>query len=91
MWQLVFLKFIDLFILAFNLLILIRVVASWINPGTVVGGWMRLVYELTEPVLGRVRRLLPRTAFLDLSPLVTFFLLQILQAAAHRFLGPALI
>lgn len=79
-------NFVNLFVLVFYLLIIARIVASWVFPHPDVHPISRLVYELTEPVLGAVRKLLPRSQFIDLSPLVTFFLLWILQAVVNRLL-----
>lgn len=77
--------FIDLFVTVFNLLILIRVVMSWIQPQP--GKFGQVIQDLTEPVLAPVRSLLPRSPIIDLAPLVTFFLLQLLQLLAHRLVG----
>jgi YggT family protein len=55
--------------LGLELLILARVILSWTDPagrGT-VAAW---VTGMTEPILAPIRRLLPRTGMLDLSPLV---------------------
>ncbi|MDD2332293.1 MAG: YggT family protein [Candidatus Cloacimonetes bacterium] len=60
----------------YNIIILIRVVMSWLvrdysNP------IFRFVYTITEPVLGRIRRLLPPMG-LDLSPIILYFIINIL-------------
>ena len=82
----ILISFIDLFVLCFNSLLLVRVVLSWFtNPGS--NRFMALLYELTEPILVPVRRLLPGAAGpVDWAPLVTFFLLQGLQYGAHYLL-----
>jgi len=62
---------------AFIVVILIRIVFSWVSPyptNTV----SRLAFQLTEPVLAPVRRLLPPTAGIDLSPLVVSIVVIIL-------------
>lgn len=86
MTRAVLLQFIALFVSTFNLLLLIRVVMSWVAPGS-TNSFVRLIYDLTEPVLAPVRKLLPGSGMIDLSPLVTFFLLQGLQLLAFRLLG----
>jgi YggT family protein len=51
------------------LILLGRVLLSWVDPRfeRPIG---RFVYDLTEPVLAPIRRLLPSTGMLDLSPLI---------------------
>ena len=64
----------------FNILILIRVLLTWIPVGggetirTVVG----LIYAATEPILAPIRRILPPMSGLDLSPIVAMVLLQVI-------------
>jgi YggT family protein len=82
----VFANFINLFVMVFDLVLLARVVVSWVNP-TLQGGLGRLLFDLTEPVLAPIRRLLPQSQFLDLSPLVAFLLLQLLVGAVNAALG----
>ena len=65
--------------------ILIRVILSWINsPNTMV--LAEIVYLLTEPMLGRIRRIVPPIAGLDLSPIVAFILLKILSIVILSYL-----
>jgi YggT family protein len=66
--------------------VLIRAFLSWIpisrnNPIIV------LIYEITEPVLGPVRRLLPNMGGLDLSPMVALILIQVLERVLLGILG----
>ena len=79
-------NFINLFVLAFNIILLARVIMSWFNP-TFDGRIGRLLFDLTEPLLAPIRRLLPRTAMLDFSPLVAFLLLELLSQFANRLGG----
>jgi YggT family protein len=60
-----------------------RIILSWfpIQPGTPLASIASILYQLTEPVLGPVRRLIPSVGMIDISPLVVFFGLQILQQA----------
>ena len=62
--------------------LLVRIVLSWfpLEPGgamATVNGYLRAV---TDPVLDPVRRLLPRTGMIDLSPLVVLIGIQVLTA-----------
>lgn len=66
----------------FSMLVLARVILSWVSPGSYNPG-SALVHQLTEPVLAPIRRLLPELGGLDLSPML--FLLAV--AFLSRLLG----
>jgi YggT family protein len=54
-----------------------RIILSWIDQA----GQMRItqiLYEITEPILLPIRRIMPNTGMLDLSPMVAIILLQLL-------------
>lgn len=58
-------------ITVFFVSILVQVVLSWVNPQAAYHNPLaRLVLQLNEPLLRPLRRLLPSTAGMDLSPLV---------------------
>jgi YggT family protein len=63
--------------LAVWLLIVGRVLLSWVDPGgrSQLGGF---VISATEPILSPIRRALPRTGMLDLSPLIVLIVLSVL-------------
>jgi YggT family protein len=63
--------------LAVWLLVLGRVLLSWFDPAgrTPVGAF---VISATEPILAPIRRSLPRTGMLDLSPLIVLIVLSVL-------------
>jgi YggT family protein len=60
-----------------SLAILIRVLLSWfpINPSNPV---VRLVFDITEPVLAPFRRVIPTIGMIDLSPLAAILVLNVL-------------
>jgi YggT family protein len=64
--------------------ILGRIVLSWfpVDRESVVATVQDVLVTLTEPVLGPVRRVLPRPGGipLDLSPIVVIFAIYVLQA-----------
>ena len=60
------------------LVVLGRVLMSWIDP-RLERPISRVLYRWTEPVLAPVRRALPQTGSLDLSPLVVLLGLGILM------------
>ena len=63
--------------------LIVRVISSWfqISP---YSRWIRWSYTLTEWMLRPIRRLLPPAGMFDLSPLVAFILLWLLQGAIGR-------
>ena len=77
--------FIDLFVGAYTLLLVGRVVMSFVTPngGRLLGG----LVQVTEPLIMPVRRIIPQTPGLDLAPLVTYILLRVVQYLVHRGLG----
>lgn len=69
---------------AFLVVILIRVVFSWVSPFP-TNPVSRLAWQLTEPVLGPIRRVLPPMSGIDLSPLVVWFAVIILLGFLRQF------
>ena len=76
------LTFARFFLLAFWLLILGRVLVSFVDPTgrSRIGAF---VVALTEPILAPVRRLIPSTGMLDFSPLVVILILGVLIRALN--------
>ena len=72
---------------AFIILILVRVVFSYISPYP-NNSVYRFVFQVTEPILGWVRRRLPPVSGIDLSPLVVTVAAYFLIAGL-RNLAPA--
>ena len=75
-------------LLAFFLwfMLIARVVLSWTNPmgGGRAGGLVAFVYQMTEPILAPIRRLLPPTGGLDWSPLIAMLLLGVVLRVVVR-------
>ncbi len=65
----------------FLVLLFVRMIFSWIpqNPDSGLAPISRIVYDLTEPVLAPVRRVVPNAGMFDLSFIVVFFLVLFLQ------------
>jgi YggT family protein len=70
----------------YYIVLLARVFMSWfpLQPGTAMASIASVIYQLTEPVMGPVRRLIPTIGMIDISPIVVFIGLQILQSAICR-------
>ena len=76
-------NFVQLLVLVLWALVLARVVVSWVDPqgrNTI----SRQVIALTEPFLAPIRRLLPATGALDLSPLILMLVLSMLIGVVGR-------
>lgn len=58
-------------------LLIVSVVMSWLSPGYSPFG--ALVNQLAEPMLAPFRRLLPAMGGLDLSPIVAFLAIKVVQ------------
>jgi len=71
-------ELISLIINIFLFAILIGVIISWINPGS-YNPAISLIHNLTEPLLGPVRRRMPDMGGLDLSPMVVMLGLVVLE------------
>ena len=66
-----------------ELLIIIRVVISWIRPNHIDPKWKKVlafIYNFTEPVLGPIRRLLPTNSIgIDFSPFIALIAIMIIR------------
>lgn len=75
---------------AYFLVLMARILLSWfpLAPGGLFAGIQSLVYALTEPVLGPLRRVIPAVGCggmgLDLSPLIVLVGIQIVQGMICR-------
>jgi YggT family protein len=75
-----FRNFIELLALALTVLILGRVLISWVDP-TGRGQAARFLIQTTEPILAPIRRVLPNTGMIDLSPMIMILLLTFIMQA----------
>lgn len=62
--------------------LLISVIASWIAAGS-YNPALILLQQVLEPVMRPVRRLLPDTGGIDISPIVVFLSIQVLEILLH--------
>ena len=63
-----------------ELLIVARVILSWVASPVSRNPLVQLVRQVTEPILAPIRSILPRTGMFDLSPMVALFALYALQS-----------
>lgn len=65
--------------------IVVRVISSWL-PISPYSPWVRWSYQLSEPVLAPFRRIIPSLGGLDISPIVAYILLNILESLMLRLM-----
>ncbi|MCL4458341.1 MAG: YggT family protein [Chloroflexi bacterium] len=73
-----FYNFIDLLFNALTIAILARALLSWFGIGP-ENPLVRLLYEVTEPILAPLRRVIPPLGMIDITPIVALFLLMFLH------------
>jgi|SwirhisoilCB2_FD_contig_31_23761117_length_491_multi_3_in_0_out_0_1 YggT family protein len=66
--------FVHWFVQIMTVAIILRAIFSWFSPGA-DNPIMRVLLEVTEPLLAPLRRILPSMGMLDLSPFVAILLL----------------
>jgi YggT family protein len=69
----------------YKYILLGSVIISWVNADP-YNPIVRFIRNITEPVLGRIRQFMPDTGMLDLSPLVAFFAIHLIQSAIARYI-----
>lgn len=70
-------RLVRMVLVLYMILILVGVILSWVGHG-VRHPIVPLIFQLTEPVLAPIRRVLPNLGGLDLSPLVAIIGIQFL-------------
>jgi YggT family protein len=72
------LNFVNILVQVLVIAIIARALLSWFNlrPDNPL---VRALYDVTEPILSPLRRIIPRVGMLDISPIVAILLLQALQ------------
>lgn len=64
----------------YALLILIRIIFSW-GRVSYSNRVMRFLVDVTEPLLGPLRRMIPPLGWIDISPIVAFIIIWLFQTA----------
>lgn len=70
-------NFVFLLATVLTVLILARVIISWVSPGS-GGAIAAFVYSATEPILAPIRSLMPSAAGFDFSPMIAILILQVI-------------
>lgn len=71
-------QILDMALTIYMWIIIIRALISWVNPDP-YNPIVRFLYTITEPVLYRVRSIMPFMGGLDLSPLIVIFAILFLK------------
>ncbi len=86
-FTLLLIQFVNTLATALTYLIFIRAILSWF-PISRDNFLVELLFQLTEPVLSPLRRVIPTFGMIDLSPLVAILLLQLLPVMVERIFAP---
>ena len=73
-----FAKVVQLFFSALELLVLARVLFSWINPDP-YNPIVRFVRQVTDPILEPLHKIIPPMGMLDLTPMVALIVLFVAE------------
>lgn len=78
----------------YKYILLASVVISWVNADP-YNPIVNFIYRVTDPLLRRIRRHMPDTGMLDLSPLVAFAAIYVIQiilfdTAYHYLMGSSM-
>jgi len=76
-------KIADILLTIYMYIVIGRAVISWVNPDP-YNPIVNFLYRATEPVLSRVRRMIPYLGGMDLSPLVVLLGIYFLKEFVIR-------
>ncbi len=71
--------FVNLFTIVLTIAIIARSLLSYF-PTSGNHPLVAIVYQITEPILGPLRRVVPRLGIFDLTPMVAIFLLILIRS-----------
>lgn len=82
-------RFVEILSWVLYVALLVRVLSSWFNVGRDSPFFpiLSIVYQITEPILAPIRRVLPSLGMLDLSPMVALILLSVIQRVFVRVIA----
>ncbi len=77
------------FLFLLRLAVLGRVLYTWVDPTPYpTNRFKAMLWSLTEPILGPLRRYIPPTGMFDFTPVIALVLLIVLDEAATALLCP---
>jgi YggT family protein len=77
--------FLEMLLQILSIAILVRVLLTWfpVDPSNPI---IRILYDITEPILAPLRKVIPRIGMFDLSPIAAMLLIQFIAGALPRML-----
>tara|TARA_Y100000590_G_C15644260_1_gene986228 strand:+ start:118 stop:375 length:258 start_codon:yes stop_codon:yes gene_type:complete len=72
-----FTTYVDFLLMALSFAIFGRVLLSWVSPSG-EDPLSSILRQITEPILGPIRKVMPDTGMLDLTPMVALVVLNML-------------
>lgn len=63
--------------------LIVRVISSWVRISP-YSGWVRWSFVVTEWLLAPLRRIIPPLGMIDITPIVAFFVIQLIGGALVR-------
>jgi YggT family protein len=78
-------NFVDILARLLSLSILVRVLLSWL-PIDRSGRFAEIILQITEPIVGPIRRVLPTFGGLDFSPMVALLLIEMVHSVLRQIL-----
>ena len=76
---------INIFAELFFLALIIRIILSWINVSP-YNPISKLTYQITEPLLGKIRQYIKPLGMFDFSPMIAIIFLEVIQRVASSLL-----
>jgi len=81
-------KMLHLIINIYTFIVVIAVIISWLRPDP-YNPIVRMIHQITDPVLGRIRKWMPRALFrtgFDFSPIIVLLLLILIDTVVTNLL-----
>ena len=61
-----------------RLALIVRIISSWFGMSP-YSRWIRWSYQLTEPILAPLRQIVPTIGMIDITPIIAWFLIGLVQ------------
>ena len=79
-------QFIDLIFTLLTFAIIANAILSWLPMDRYNNPVVRVLDQMTAPILEPLRRFIPPVGMMDITPIIALIILQVLQALIHNLL-----